>query len=302
MTFRLVGQVLPPLLFLACAGQPKQTAQQPGTSAGLPDKVAQVEDCSWERVRAGNDEVSAGHFDAALDIFMRCPSKNLPNLVGLAADYAPAKQRLVALADTLEKRIRPPKFDKDLDLLVNILDALKLYDRLHRVFQQYVAAGFDETNHGWVFYVELARGGCYEDALRSEPLYQGFVRRAIDEYRTCPSDDPLSSVGLMLAGAMRDYLLPLVGVGRVADGACLLHLFETVAPGLAASATSELVEEVCSKQSDPSACKETLQRQYEASKECPAWMAATYSEQGEGDSGGSETEVGTTTETSEPHP
>lgn len=225
---------------------------------------------------------------------MRCPKRTLPNLVGLMERHPATRVRLHDLTIQLENEISPPHIDDNVRLLVEVLGVLGQRERLLRVYHRFVAAGFDDTENG-VFYWQLARGGYYEDALRSEPRYQRFVLRAIDEYRACPSDNPLSDVGLMLGGAVGSYLLPLAGVGRMADGACLLNLFERVAPGLAASMTSELVEEVCSKQADPSACKETLQRQQAASKECPAWMAATRSEQGEDDSGAGETDVGTTT-------
>lgn len=211
------------LLLLACARQPSTAMKSP--PAPSERQVRQEEDCSWDNTRAGNEAVKSGRFDVALETFMRCPKRTLPNLVGLMERYPPTRARLHDLTVELESRLSPPSVDDDVHLLVELLDDLGQYERLLRIHRRFLTAGFNDAESA-VFYSALARGGYYEEALRSEPAYQRFVHQALDEYRACPSDDPLSGVGLMLSGAVGGYLLPLVGVGRVTDGACLLELFE----------------------------------------------------------------------------
>lgn len=266
-----------PLLCLGCAGQSKPPTRVDGVSTVTKKNEKTAEDCSWENVQQGNENVDAGNFDAALKIFMKCPNENLPNLVGLAADYPPAREALVELADRLEGRLKPPQIDENLEFLVEVLDALELYDRVYHVYQRYIAAGFDETTHGWAFYAELADGGYFAEALRSEHLYRDHLRHAIDEYRACPTAEALSAAGLMLSDAVSDYVEPLVGVGRVFDANCLLHLFEIVSPKLAETAIGEVLEQACAKRSNPVACKESLDHRGAAPGECPVWMNSLYS-------------------------
>lgn len=259
-------------LCLGCAGRTVVDVQTSKKEDSRPCRS--VEPCSFENTAAGNHAAQAGEYESAVRIFMRCPQLNLPNLVGLIEKYPGVSANLTSLADSLEQEIIPPQVTDELQLLVDVLAALADGERLLRLYNRYLGVGFNRAGDSWVFRDALVRFHYFAEAMESEHGYRQTLRHALKEFHVADDKSSLSSAGIFLSGSVESYALPLVGLGRVDDAACVIDLYRRTSHFVTSEELSQMITSVCEAHESTEECEREVGLRLSQPEKCESWQTA----------------------------
>ncbi len=216
----VLGVALAALLLYACGGSAT------GTSVATPKDVSPEHsvrlgscECPLAVRERGNRLWKEGQFEKALTEFLTCPRDHLPNLMGLAVDYPPARDAVRRLRDTEARRVHPPRVDDAVAYVDQLNFSLDDHEGAVALFERWrpYSSRDRRTLHRLVWY-QLVKAKRYEYALTFEDLIVDNLARSAAFLREARADGYAEEVEGAYTGTASAYSAALIGVGRWEDG------------------------------------------------------------------------------------
>ena len=227
--------------------------------ANSAPQPCEVDECSFDVTRKGNEAKKAGDFERALEMYLRCPERNFPNLVGLAEAYEPTRTALHELEQRLKEEINPPALSADVNLLLRIQVFLSEKMDIIELHNRYLERGLPRSKMASTFAVPLLRAGAFKQAEVYEHLFRERLRTASDDVVMTECAEG-SDEALIFGGAIEDYARLLVGRCRTREAACLTTFGSKQCPSIAIELDSSSKIEECNSES------------HEPGLDCDTWL------------------------------
>lgn len=200
------------LLLGGCAG--RAPAREP-TEVRVQCPVEPVAcECVCHRDR-GNQFWKEGNYEQALGELTFCVEENLPNLMGLAEEYPPARRAVEKFQAEVVRRIRPPSVDDQVTLLIDVNSALRDYTATAKVFELWKP--YEDASRRalqLLIWRQLVLAGQYRDALEfSEDIEESHQRTRDAILQLDPSSADARDLIDYYAWSASAQVVALVGSG-----------------------------------------------------------------------------------------